>query len=914
MATDILVKVGADITDFSRKMAESNKALSNFAKSNQQTFDAFKQTGAVVTGFGVALAGGLGIAVKEAIKFEDSFAGVKKTVDATDAELAVLKKGFRDMAKEIPASVHEINAVGEAAGQLGIKTENILDFTRVMIDLGEATNLTSDEAATAFARFANIVGMSQNDFDKLGSTVVALGNNFATTEAEIVEMSMRLAGVGKQVGMTESDIMALSTAMSSVGIEAEAGGSAMSMAIKKMQNAVSSGGKDLDNFAKAAGMTSKEFADSFDKDPIRALDAFIKGLAKSGEEGENLNEILESVGIKGIREADTMLRLAGASDILSEAVDLASTAWEENTALSDEAAQRYETIASKLKILKNNVIDAAVTFGEALMPAVTAAVDGLQKLAKWFGGLSESTKQFIAVGTAVTAALALIIGPLMLLIGFIPQIVSGFGVVMTVVKAVSGVFAALASPIGLAVLAIVGIAAAVVIAYKKVEWFRDAVNAAWDWIKEKTMVAFEAVKEAVLKAVGAIVEFAKEKLDTLKQFWAENGEQIRQATENVWNFIKGIIEKVMPIIEGIIKAVWFVIQTVVMAVWENIKGVIDGALNIILGLVKTFSSLFTGDWSGMWEGVKQLFSGAIELLWNAVQLMLWGRLLKGIAVFAGSFRGAVTGMWSSVQAVFTNTINAIKSFFTAGFNAMKNVANTTMGSMRSIITSVWNTIKGVFTSVVNSIKSTISSGFSNVVSTIRTKMTEAVTAVKTKMTEMLGKVTGAAKDFLQAGKDLVQGLIDGITQMTAAAIGAITGVVDSVVEKAKSLLKIKSPSRVFKQIGEYTGEGLAQGIAGTYDMVERASAKLAQAAVPDISMEYVTPEGIRSSLSSAVNGTVDVSATENNRLLAEIRDELRRQKQMIVEMDSREVGRAVSPTVDRELGRRQANSARRAFT
>ena len=121
------------------------------------------------------------------------------------------------MSKRMPQSASQIAQVAEAAGQLGIQTENILGFTETMVMLGDATNMTSDQAATALARLANITGMSQKDFDRLGSTIVALGNNLATTESEIVEMGLRLAGTASQVGMTEDQILALAAAMSSVG-------------------------------------------------------------------------------------------------------------------------------------------------------------------------------------------------------------------------------------------------------------------------------------------------------------------------------------------------------------------------------------------------------------------------------------------------------------------------------------------------------------------------------------------------------------------------------------------------------------------------------------------------------------------------------------------------------------------------
>ncbi|MGI6508416.1 MAG: phage tail tape measure protein, partial [Saccharofermentanales bacterium] len=134
-------------------------------------------------------------------------AGVRKTVEATEEQYAALEEGIRSMAMEIPASAAEIAGIAEMAGQLGIQTDNIIGFTRVMADLGNATNLTGEEAATTFAQFANITKMDQGDFDKLGSSIVALGNNFATTEADIAQMGKNLAAAGTQVGMSQADIM-----------------------------------------------------------------------------------------------------------------------------------------------------------------------------------------------------------------------------------------------------------------------------------------------------------------------------------------------------------------------------------------------------------------------------------------------------------------------------------------------------------------------------------------------------------------------------------------------------------------------------------------------------------------------------------------------------------------------------------
>ena len=220
-----------------------------------------------------AMAASLGIvaiaSVRAFAQFESSFAGVEKTVDASRAELDELAMAFRNMAKEIPTSVNEINRVGEAAGQLGIELENIEAFTKTMLELGVATNLSAEQAATSLARLANITQLPQTEFDKLGSTIVALGNNLATTEAEIVNMGLRLAGAGSVIGLTEAQILSLAGALSSVGIRAESGGTAFTRVMLEMNNAVSNAGFELEAFAAIAGTTVEDFSKSFEARPAQ---------------------------------------------------------------------------------------------------------------------------------------------------------------------------------------------------------------------------------------------------------------------------------------------------------------------------------------------------------------------------------------------------------------------------------------------------------------------------------------------------------------------------------------------------------------------------------------------------------------------------------------------------------------------
>lgn len=409
-----LVQSGIKMQALGTKMQNAGKSISAVGMG-------------ITTKFALPLAAGIGLSVKAASDFESAFAGVKKTVDEVvdrNGEVTYsydkLAAGIRQMSKEMPASTTEISAVAEAAGQLGIQTPAVLSFTKTMVNLGVATNMSSEEAATALARFANIVQMKQSDFDRLGATIVSLGNNFATTEKEITDMGLRLAGQGKQVNMSEADIMGLAAAMSSVGIEAEAGGTAMSMVMKKINNAVYSGKGSLKGFADLAGMSAKQFQKAWKNDAAGALDDVVHGLQKNSEEGKNLTAVLNDLGIKGIRESDTMLRLSGNADILTDALANSKNAWKENSALTDEAAKRYETFESQLKIFKNQITDVAIDLGGPFMKALNAGLqaskpflNSIKDMSKAFADASPETQKLVLK----LAAAALAFGPVTIGIG-----------------------------------------------------------------------------------------------------------------------------------------------------------------------------------------------------------------------------------------------------------------------------------------------------------------------------------------------------------------------------------------------------------------------------------------------------------------------------------------------------------------
>lgn len=383
---------GKKIEEFGEKIVKVSSKIDNLGSKHTKTLTTS------VLALGVASS-------KSAIDFESAFAGVEKTVDGTAEQMASLKQGIRDMSKEIPSSATEISAVAEAAGQLGIQTDNILGFSKVMIDMGNSTNLSADEAATALAKFANITNMSANDYSRLGAVIVDLGNNFATTEKDIVEMGTRLAATGELTGLSQAQIMSLATAMSSVGLEAEAGGSAMSKLLKNIQLATETGSDDLKTFASVANMSVSDFKKSFEEDAVKALTAFIGGLNDTERNGKSAIAILDDMGITEVRMSNTILSLANSSGLLNNAINIGNKAWQENTALTNEANKRYETTESKLKTTINKLKDFGTTIGNKLLPSVNRILDGSDKWIKKLEKLDDRTlDNIIKLGLFVAAA------------------------------------------------------------------------------------------------------------------------------------------------------------------------------------------------------------------------------------------------------------------------------------------------------------------------------------------------------------------------------------------------------------------------------------------------------------------------------------------------------------------------------
>lgn len=343
-------------------------------------------------------------ATKTAIDFEDAWTGVTKTVNATPQQFEKINAGLKDLAQNTSSTYQDIAHYAELAGQMGIPTDSIVGFTKTITELGDTTNLVGEEAAQSIAKFSNVM-VSQSKktntyYSRLGSTIVDLGNKFSTTEADIMDMATRLGVAGKMVGLNSNQVLGLSTALSSLGIEAAAGGSSVSKMLKTIDLSVSTGDKKLQKFAEVSGMTSQQFQKAWGEDAAGTFLKFVEGIGKSADVTKTLDEL----GIKEVRQAQSMGALAQSSDVLARALNVSQNAWQANSAMATEAEKRYGTLKSQMSQTWEAVKQAADELGQAFTPTLTSILKVVKKTANAFSNLDDGTQETLAKLLLLTAA------------------------------------------------------------------------------------------------------------------------------------------------------------------------------------------------------------------------------------------------------------------------------------------------------------------------------------------------------------------------------------------------------------------------------------------------------------------------------------------------------------------------------
>ncbi len=426
------------------------------------------------------------------VDYEDAFTAVKKTIEATPEQYDAIYEGIKKMATETASTKEEIAAVASTVGQMGVAADDVLDFTKTMVMLGDAADsVSATDAAMSLSKLFAVLGEDNSNIMKAGSSITDLGNKMQTTEAQIIDMATRLAATGSIVGLSTDQVLGISAALSIVGIEAEAGGSAISKLLKKIEvatkgfdkntktieesgmslrelelmqsldtkgfkalagsmglttkelgNAIS-GVKSLNQYAEVAGMTAQDFTQLYGTNAVAALSAFIGGLRTMDGDGQSAVTTLQEMGLTEVRLSNAILALANSDDVLTKATELSSQAWQENIALSNEADEKYSNTKSQIHQMKESYDNLKIELMEALLPVLQDLIGVVKDIVAWFSNLDEDTKENIARFVVFTATIGPLISTIGSLIGIAKTLttvlgVAGIGGTLTSLSAVGG--------------------------------------------------------------------------------------------------------------------------------------------------------------------------------------------------------------------------------------------------------------------------------------------------------------------------------------------------------------------------------------------------------------------------------------------------------------------------------------------
>lgn len=814
--------------------------------------------GALVAGIGAAAAAtvGLGVvSVKAAISYESAFTGVLKTTDGLttstgelNAEGEKLRQGFIDLSKEIPITPEVLASIGEMGGQLGVQRENLLGFTETMAQMGVTTNLTTEGAATGFARLGNIMQTPQAEFSNMGSAVVALGNNFATTESDVLVFSTRIAAAGALAGVSEAQVFGISAAFSSVGVQAEAGGTAVTKVLNNITKELVTGGENVELFANTAGLSAQEFARLWEEDAGTAFQLFVEGL--SGQ-GENAILTLDALELTDSRLQKAFLSLAGAGDLLGQTMDVSTQAFADNTALVKEAELRFGTTESKLALLKNQFGAIKIAIGTALLPAVNTLIDEFGKLTDGTSPLLplfEQLGEFLSdnIPTAIQTASDFWRDKLVPAMKASSDFITG-----TAIPAIQEVIKWLQENIPIAIQTASDFWESIL---------KPAIKVASDFITDVAIPAIEdvikflqdnlptavetsgSVWENTLKpAIKTVSDFITSVVipafTTLQSWFETNMPVIRAATETAWIVIQSIIKSVADVITSSVMpqlqqafgnlttivetlgidwgVVWTAIKTAIQIVATIIGAIIVGIIAVVVGLVTGITAAATtiiGGLVKMQEGFIQFKDGAILAL-NGILTFIRGvftgdfaLMQQGIENFVKGNIEAFSGLWTAIVGIFEVGILSVKElvvgFITGVVDFFTGLVSELVGN--SIIPDMWNAIVQVFQSGIETVLS----------------------LVATLVSDMVSAFSNAISQMVSVGKDIIAGLVEGIKSSASSVATALRSIIDNAIQAAKDALLSGSPSRVFIEIGEDIVEGLIQGIESGMGGVRNVIAKL----------------------------------------------------------------------------------------
>ena len=557
---------------------------------------------------------------------------------------------------------------------------------------------------------------------------------------------------------------------------------------------------------------------------------------------------------------------AGEGDIekLSSAIDNCDGSAEKM------AMTMQDNLAGQLTILKSQLQELAISFGDILMPAIRSIVSKLQGFVDKLNGMDEGTKR-----TVVTIALLVAsIGPLLIIIGttiskigvamqgFV-KLANGVSKLKVAIQGGTGVLGKLGAALGgvsapvLAVVAVIAVlVAAFVHLWRTNEGFRDAIIGTWNRIKD-TISGF---CQGIVDRLNALGFQFTDIVDVLKTVWDGFCQILAPIFEGVFNHIANILSTVTGVITGILDVfigiftgnwsqAWTGVKEIFSSIWNGISSFFTNILNVIKGVADVVLGWFGTSWNevwtniktffeGIWNGIVSFFTGIWEIIKNVVQtgIMLIGSILEAaVDIITLPFRF----IWENCKEIIIAVWDAIKSKVTTVINAVASVISTVMNAIKTVFTTVWNAIKTVVTTVVNAIKSVVTTVFN----AIKSIATTVWNAVKTAVTTPVNAIKSTVTSVFNSVKSTVTSIFNGIKSTATSVWNGIKSAITTPIEAAKN--KVKGVVDAIK--GFFSGMKISLPHIKLPHFRVSGKLSIAPPSVPHLSIDWYKEGGIMTS-------------------------------------------------------------------
>ena len=767
-----------------QKIAASGEKLQALGDNISSVGKKFLPVTGAVVGLGTA-------AVKTAADFDSAMSQVAAVSGATGADLEALRDKAREMGSKTKFSASEAAEAMNYMAMAGWKTSDMLSGIEGIMNLaaasGEDLATTSDIVTDAITAF----GLSAADSGHFADILAAASSNANTNVSMMGETFKYCAPIAGALGFSAEDTAEAIGLMANAGIKSSQAGTSLRTVMNSLAGEVKICGAGIGEVTVATSNADGSMRDL--SDILADCRVAFAGLSESEKAAA-----AETLVGKNAMSGFLALMNAAPADIEKLSGAIANC---DGTA-AGMAETMQDNLAGQLTILKSQLEELAISFGELLMPSIRMIVGWVQKLVDWLNGMDEGTKKVIMT----VALLAAAIGPVLIVIGkvvsavgtimtFIPKLVSGFNMLKTAFSALGAVMAA--NPIILIVAAVAAAVAAIILLYQKCEWFRDAVNAVWAQVKEFFVSAWDAICSFFTETIPAAWESLVGIFNQIPAWWSGLWQSVGDFFGNVWT---GMMEN--PVLSGIvdmIRSLWENLSSTLQGIWQGIQAAASGVWelikNVILGPVLLLIDLVTGNFTKLKEDA----------------LNIWTNIQQ-----------AASSIWSGIRQIVGSLAQGLVNHVVILFNGLKDTAGNIWSSIKNMASSAWNGLKDLVVSIAGNLKQAAISAFQNMVSGIRSALSSLGSVVSGGFQSAISFITSLPGKALQWGMDFINGIADGIR----SAIGNVVSAVSDVAEKIRSFLHFSVPDEgtltdYESWMPDFIG-GLAKGIENSRGLVEKA--------------------------------------------------------------------------------------------